>query len=223
MSTDNSQSIKTVEVLIKTHQLDPEVIRQLNPEVLKHLDLEAINKKLQKRLKIWAEGLRERVPEISKAIKQIDDELESMGFDPPGLDIEKWVHLSRIVEREPNQKNLQEIVDWARAWVDRKKIESQLQAQQSLSVGAKPGAEQLTPETRAILFIQERIKTTGKLPPKKDIAKALHVNRRTLNNWTAFKVAYKQFKQINHTSLPKGSKDKEGMLEAWEENGKKST
>jgi hypothetical protein len=83
--------------------------------------------------------------------------------------------------------------------------------------------EKLTSETRAILFIHERLKTTGKLPPKTDIAKALDVNRRTLDNWTAFKVAYKQLKKTRQRSLPKGSKDKDGNMEARRESGKKST
>jgi hypothetical protein len=79
---------------------------------------------------------------------------------------------------------------------------------------------QLTSEARAILFVQERIKTTGKVPTKTAIAEALDVNRRTLNNWSAFKAAYKQLQSRTRRQPARGSKGKDGTLESWRENGK---
>jgi len=84
--------------------------------------------------------------------------------------------------------------------------------------GDDPG--RLTPEARAILFVQEQIKTTGKLPTKTAIATALDVDRRTLNNWSAFKVAYKKLQSENRRQPAKGTKAKDGTLEAWRESGK---
>ena len=78
----------------------------------------------------------------------------------------------------------------------------------------------LTPETKAILFVQERLKTTGKLPTKKAIAEVLDVNRRTLYTWTAFKVAYKKLQSETRRQPARGSKAKDGTLEAWRESGK---
>ncbi len=85
--------------------------------------------------------------------------------------------------------------------------------------GGSDDPGQLTPEARAILFIQERIKTTGKLPLKKDIAAALTVTPRAMRNWKAFKVAYAKLKR-QYNAPPKGTKSKDGTLEAWRENGK---
>lgn len=82
------------------------------------------------------------------------------------------------------------------------------------------GPELLTPEARAILFVQEQLKTTGKVPTKTAIAKALDVDRRTLNNWSAFKVAYQRLQSENRRQPPKGTKAKDGTLEAWRESGK---
>lgn len=78
----------------------------------------------------------------------------------------------------------------------------------------------LTPEMRAILLVNERLKATGRLPTKTQIAKALDVDRRTLNNWRAFRVAYAKLKHDTTRSTPKGTKDKDGTLEAWRESGK---
>jgi len=79
---------------------------------------------------------------------------------------------------------------------------------------------QLTPEARAILFVHKLIKTTGKLPTKTTIAKALEVNRRTLNNWSAFKVAYKKLQSETRREPARGTKAEDGTLEAWRESGK---
>jgi len=44
----------------------------------------------------------------------------------------------------------------------------------------------LTPKVKAIFFVNHELKRTGRLPTKTAIAKGLEVDRRTLNNWTAF-------------------------------------
>jgi hypothetical protein len=73
------------------------------------------------------------------------------------------------------------------------------------------------PEARAILFVKDRLKKTGKLPTKTAIAKLLDVDRRTLDNWTAFKVAYSKMKDdlSRRRPPPRGSKSADGNLEAW--------
>ncbi|MGA2798244.1 MAG: hypothetical protein ABSE63_11740 [Thermoguttaceae bacterium] len=76
--------------------------------------------------KKWLEKQRITLMEIREAINEANAELKNMGFDPPGNDIEKWAHLARIIEKDPNPMKLWEIVEWARAWIDRKKIESRL-------------------------------------------------------------------------------------------------
>ena len=86
--------------------------------------------------------------------------------------------------------------------------------------GKSDDAKQLTPEARAILFVQEQIKSTGRVPTKTAIAKALDVNRRTLNNWSAFKVAYNKLKSETRRQPARGTKAKDGMLEAWRKSGK---
>jgi hypothetical protein len=80
---------------------------------------------------------------------------------------------------------------------------------------AAGNTEELLPEVRAILFINERVKNTGKLPTKTSIAKILDVSTKTLNNWKAFKTTYAVLKAKQNRTLPKGKKDKDGNLEAW--------
>jgi len=84
--------------------------------------------------------------------------------------------------------------------------------------GGDPG--RLTPEAQGILFVQGQIKATGKVPTKTAIAKALEVDRRTLNNWSAFKVAYEKLRSETRRQPARGSKSKDGTLEAWRESGK---
>lgn len=78
---------------------------------------------------------------------------------------------------------------------------------------------QLTGEAKAILFIQERLKTTGRLPTKKAVADLLEVSDRTMRNWRGFNVAYAELER-KHGSVrrrPRGEKSKDGTLEAWQD------
>ncbi len=76
----------------------------------------------------------------------------------------------------------------------------------------------LPPEARAILFVNDRLKVTGKLPTQTAIAKALDVAPRTLRNWKAFQTAYKAAKAREQRPLPpKGSKSSDGTIEAADE------
>jgi hypothetical protein len=94
-----------------------------------------------------------------------------------------------------------------------------LQAENERATQTADQPPRLTPEAQAILFVQEAIKRTGKLPAKTAIAKELEVDRRTLNNWRAFRVAYAQLKK-NHAPPPGGTKSTDGTLEAWRKSGK---
>jgi len=81
--------------------------------------------------------------------------------------------------------------------------------------GKTEGTDELLPEARAILFIQERLKNTGRLPPKTKIAEALGVDRTTLYKWRGFKTAYAKLQQKRQGQPAKGKRDKDGNLEAW--------
>ena len=78
---------------------------------------------------------------------------------------------------------------------------------------------ELTGEMKAILFIQERLKTTGKLPTKKAIADLLEVHPRTLLNWGGFTAAYAELERKHGSTRrrPRGEKSKDGNLEAWQD------
>jgi hypothetical protein len=88
---------------------------------------------------------------------------------------------------------------------------------------ASPPQGELSREARAILFVQDHLKTTGRLPTKKQIAEHLDITRRTLGNWRAFKSAYHHLEKQYRKAPPKGFKDADGNLEAWRDSGKKST
>jgi hypothetical protein len=79
---------------------------------------------------------------------------------------------------------------------------------------------EISKEANAILFVHNTLKSTGRLPTKKAIATHLGVDRRTLQNWKAFKVAYGRLQAQNRRPPPRGCKDRDGNLEAWRESGK---
>lgn len=86
----------------------------------------------------------------------------------------------------------------------------------------EPSEPPLTPEAKAILFIQREVKTKRILPSKTAIAKELGVDRRTLYNWTAFKVAYAKMNAYLEKSRPpaRGWKTEDGMVDGHRESGK---
>ena len=78
---------------------------------------------------------------------------------------------------------------------------------------------ELTSEQRAILFLNDEIKS-GRLPSKTALAEKLDVSRRTLGNWRAFTAAYGNLKRkMQKQSPPRGLK-RDGKIEAWRESGK---
>jgi hypothetical protein len=98
-------------------------------------------------------------------------------------------------------------------------VEGYLQRQKDQGAASKAAADRpaLTPEERAIVFVREHLKRTGNLPPKTLIAEKLGVDRRTLHNWKAFKVAYVQMKSQLGMAPARGTKDRDGNLDAWRE------
>lgn len=63
---------------------------------------------------------------IQESIHSTDTELEALGFDPPGLDMDKWEQLARIVEKDPGPMTINEIYQWTIAWVQREKMRLKL-------------------------------------------------------------------------------------------------
>ena len=53
------------------------------------------------------------------SIDSVNDDLESLGFEPRANDLESWEELARIVEKEPGPMTMEEIYRWAVAWAKR--------------------------------------------------------------------------------------------------------
>lgn len=53
------------------------------------------------------------------SIDSVNDDLESLGFEPRANDLESWEELARIVEKEPGPMTMEEIYRWAIAWAKR--------------------------------------------------------------------------------------------------------
>lgn len=51
--------------------------------------------------------------------------MRRLGFDPPGTDLDAWLHLARIIEVDPSQITVAELYEKALAWVDRTRIREQ--------------------------------------------------------------------------------------------------
>lgn len=155
-----------------------------------------------------AEALR-LVEEITRgALDDANAQLSERGFEPPGLDLEKWERLARMVEREPSNMTLGEIFDWAIAWGDREKLRTRIAASNARVV--KTGGPRLQKEAMAVAFLVQHPEWTNG-----QIAEAVGCARTSLNRWERFRVARAALRS-NRAGLPRGSK-KEGDLEAWDD------
>jgi hypothetical protein len=75
--------------------------------------------------------------------------------------------------------------------------------------------EQISPCARAIFFMYDRFKITGKIPPKEKIAKAACVHRGTLRRSKQFQAWRDAHSALRRTGkVSKGSKDRNGDIEA---------
>ncbi|MFO0919909.1 MAG: hypothetical protein U0872_16550 [Planctomycetaceae bacterium] len=70
--------------------------------------------------------LQHRLEEVRRRIVEVDLDLQRLGFDPPGTDLEAWLHLARIIEVDPSQMTAAELYQEALAWVDRTRIQEQI-------------------------------------------------------------------------------------------------
>jgi hypothetical protein len=63
---------------------------------------------------------------VRQRITEVDLDLRRLGFDPPGTDLDAWLHLARIFEVDPSQMTAAELYEEALAWVDRTRIQEQI-------------------------------------------------------------------------------------------------
>lgn len=70
--------------------------------------------------------LQHRLDEVCQRIAEVDLDLRRLGFDPPGTDLDTWLHLARIIEVDPSQMTAAELYEEALAWVDRTRIQEQI-------------------------------------------------------------------------------------------------
>lgn len=64
--------------------------------------------------------------EARRRVAAVNTDLQQLGFDPPGTDLEAWLHLARIIEVDPSQMTAAELYQEALAWVDRTQIQEQI-------------------------------------------------------------------------------------------------
>lgn len=72
------------------------------------------------------QALEVRLEEVRRRMAEVDLDLQRWGFDPPGTDLEAWLHLARIIEVDPSQMTAAELYHEALAWVDRQRIQEQV-------------------------------------------------------------------------------------------------
>ncbi len=137
--------------------------------------------------------------------------------EPAPMSVEGWYTLAAKSHIDPNRILDGTLELWQVESIARGVLASKREAYGIEPKTAESGESAMEPEAQAILFVKRHLKETGKLPSKVAIAKLLEVDRRTLYNWTAFKVAYATMKRelSKHRPPPKGSKSKGGNLEAW--------
>lgn len=70
--------------------------------------------------------VQHRLEEVRQRIAEVDLDLVRLGFDPPGTDLDAWLHLARIIEVDPSQMTAAELYEEALAWVDRTRIREQI-------------------------------------------------------------------------------------------------
>gem|GEM_PF-5446860 len=70
--------------------------------------------------------LQQRLEAIRRRIAEVDLDLRRLGFDPPGTDLDAWLHLARIIEVDPSQLTATDLYQEALAWVDRTRIQEQI-------------------------------------------------------------------------------------------------
>lgn len=70
--------------------------------------------------------LETRLEAVRQRIAEVDLDLQRLGFDPPGTDLDGWLHLARIIEVDPSQMTAVELYEEALAWVDRTRIQEQI-------------------------------------------------------------------------------------------------
>jgi hypothetical protein len=142
-------------------------------------------------------------------------ELRERGFPTAAWTLESWCHIAKIVDVDPQDMTLGEIVEAAVAWSDREQMRARYVAREVAAVLpnpiAKTPADELSIEARAIAVLVEH---PGWSVTK--IAKHVGCSRQTLYDYELFKRARAAL-QASRADLPTGFKDAEtGDLEAWD-------
>lgn len=70
--------------------------------------------------------LETRLEAVRQRIAEVDLDLRRLGFDPPGTDLDAWLHLARVIEVDPSQMTAAELYEETLAWVDRTRIQEQI-------------------------------------------------------------------------------------------------
>lgn len=70
--------------------------------------------------------LEHRLEAVRQRIAEVDLDLQRLGFDPPGTDLDAWLHLARIIEVDPSTMTAAELYEETLAWVDRTRIREQI-------------------------------------------------------------------------------------------------
>ncbi len=92
---------------------------------------------------------------FQEATAATDAKLADRDFQPPGNDIDAWMRLARVVERDPKGLSLGDIYEWAIAWSERKDIEAEkiAKAQRANSANIPklfPRGEPANPQVREL-------------------------------------------------------------------------
>ena len=66
--------------------------------------------------------------EAKSSVDSVDQDLATLGFDPPANDLDAWAELARIAEKEPGPMTIEEIYLWAIAWAKRQLLRRKMDA-----------------------------------------------------------------------------------------------
>lgn len=95
--------------------------------------------------------LERRLEAVQQRIVEMNLDLRRLGFDPPGTDLDAWLHLARIIEVDPSTMTAAELYEEALAWADRTRIQEQIRQRVRLKATRRPKQSSLSakpPEPR---------------------------------------------------------------------------
>ena len=80
--------------------------------------------KAREQLRAFADSLRDQAfqDSLREATAELDATLRAVGMRTPGDSLDAWIHLAKVVEKDPEGMSLQDIYEWAMAWNEREDI-----------------------------------------------------------------------------------------------------